>query len=369
MVFLGKEASMLFLYIGKKEGILKKSLFENERRGDFNLYEDWVFRYVFTKETEDSRKALMAILNVILNRRKDPIVDIEILNPHFLGEHENEKESVLDIRAKADSGELIDVEMQNKDFANYGNRVLIYGCRMVNSSLEKGQDYGKMVKSIVISFANGVLFSDIEDIHTVFHVRGDKHQKLLSDRLEFHFIELGKVDVNRSVEDLDAVELLAAYMRFAGDKTKEDYLQSIIEHGGDAVAMTEKIFNELTEDRRAYEIKESLFKAELDKHNWELQLARKAQEEGLAKGLAEGLAEGLEKGLAEGLEKGLAEGLEKGIAEGLEKGLAEGLSEGKIMGEINTCREFGLSEQEICRRLIEKYEMTEEEAKNLMENR
>ena len=93
----------------------------------------------------------------------------------------------MDVKAEADSGELIDVEMQRyvlpllkaipaaetlltgtaetpertaKGASRaYPERSLFYGARLVNSSLASGEDYDKMKKSIVISFIDGVIFS------------------------------------------------------------------------------------------------------------------------------------------------------------------------------------------------------------------
>ena len=67
--------------------------------------------------------------------------------------------------------------------------------------------------------------------------------------------------------------------------------------------------------------------------------------------------EGLAKGLAEGREKGLAEGREKGLAEGREKGLAEGRAEGRAEGQrqmADFLRSKGVSEELIAEALDQK---------------
>lgn len=84
-------------------------LFENTRREFFKIYVDWTFHYL----TEDSNNALIAVLNTILNRKTDPIVSIQIMNPDDYSEANTQKKSILDIKAKTDIGELIDVEIQN----------------------------------------------------------------------------------------------------------------------------------------------------------------------------------------------------------------------------------------------------------------
>ena len=72
-----------------------------------------------------------------------------------------------------------------------------------------------MKKSIVVSIINGILFSEHDSCHSIFDVRERNTGLLLSDRLEFHFLELGKVDGQKPVEELTDVERLAAYLKYA----------------------------------------------------------------------------------------------------------------------------------------------------------
>lgn len=60
--------------------------------------------------------------------------------------------------AETSHGELIDIEMQVGELDVYINRTMYYGCRQLSESLAEGDDYGKIKKSIVISFVKGKLF-------------------------------------------------------------------------------------------------------------------------------------------------------------------------------------------------------------------
>ena len=70
------------------------------------------------------------------------------------------------------------------------------------------------------------------------------------------------MDVHKSIEEMDPLERLAAYMLFAGDRTQEMYVQDLIERGGEAVTMAERLFKELTEDQIAFEMREQQIKTE-----------------------------------------------------------------------------------------------------------
>ena len=145
------------------------SLFDNTYRSQFSLTNDLVFYLIYGADTEESNRALAALLNVILDRKDDPIVKVHVLNTVQKGFKPGDKSTIMDVKAEADSGELIDVEMQRyvlpflkaipaaetsltgtaetpertaKGASRaYPERSLFYGARLVNSSLASGEDY------------------------------------------------------------------------------------------------------------------------------------------------------------------------------------------------------------------------------------
>lgn len=65
--------------------------------------------------------------------------------------------------------------------------------------------------------------------------------------------------------------------------------------------------------------------------------------------------------------EGRAEGMAKGRAEGMAEGRAEGKAEGRAEGLILLCKEFHLSYQETLDRLIDKFSLNPEKAKEYLE--
>ena len=97
---------------------------------------------------------------------------------------------------------------------------------------------------------------------------------------------------------VEEVERLAAYLKYANDEEKQDYVQEIIYSEG--LTMTENAYRKVTQDEIEYERMESRLKYQLQ-YNTDMSLARQ---------------EGLELGLERGLEQGRTEGEAVGIAEG-----------------------------------------------------
>lgn len=259
-------------------------LFENTKREFFKIYDDWTFHYLYGRDTEDANNALIAVLNTILNRQADPIVSIEIMNPGDYSDADTQKKSILDIKAKTNADELIDVEIQNGKLLYFANRSIYYCAKMINSSLDSGEDYGTMKKSIMIAIVNGKMFPDSGLLHTSFHFREDAEHFPLSDKAEIHFIELSKVNPKKPVEEMDPVEQFAAYVKFAGDPSKEHLLQNLIDYGGEAITMTEKVFKTLTDEEKEYWRRESIERRERD----ELCIKNYYHQKGIKKGTAIG---------------------------------------------------------------------------------
>lgn len=243
-------------------------LFENNYRSRFKLTSDQVFYWVYGMDTEESKRALIALLNVVLDRKDDPIIEVRLLNPVQKGFVIGDKPTVMDIKCETSSGELIDVEMQNGRLPFYPERSLFYGGKMVNSALEEGEDYDKMKKSIVISFIDGVIFPQVQCLHTEFLMQEKQAHFTLTDKLSIHFLELGKIDGKKDPADMTPLECLCAYIRFAGDGTREDYVNKLLETGEEAVNMSEYVFKKLTEDDIAREMLERQIKAEHDNATW-----------------------------------------------------------------------------------------------------
>lgn len=231
------------------------------------LTDDWVFRYVFGSGTEESNKALISLLNVVLDRADNPITEVVIKNPATLDEFMYSHEVVMDIRAIA-GNEQFDIEMQVDHLANYRNRAIFNAGKLVNTSLEKGKDYGKMKKSIVISFIDKVIFHDFDHFHSVFWYKERSSNMVLSDIVELHFIELGKLDFTKSPEDMTLLEIFSAFLKIAGNPEMDEYVRRLSESNQEVIRMTADVYSKVTADERAQAIADSRDIYEHDKASW-----------------------------------------------------------------------------------------------------
>lgn len=245
------------------------------------LTSDLIFKAVFGQDTEECKKALITVLNLILEREEDPITDLVYKNPFSIPEDRRQKEIIMDIRVETSAGEQIDIEMQVDISGAFADRMVLYGCKMAARGLDRGQEYVKMKKNILIAFVKGKIPSEEqnEQVHSMFTLREEKSHKKLSDILEFHFIELGKIPWRETPpEELGPLEQFGAYLLCSGDPDQQEYVEKLVQNGGEVISMTDKLLRKVSEeelirearfDREWYELQAEWRRSDARKDGWE----------------------------------------------------------------------------------------------------
>ena len=229
----------------------------NKKKSLLPLTSDFVFKAVYGQDTPESNAALHALLNCLLEKKDDPIEWVRCENPFILSDHITGKESILDIKVRLSSGQLVDLEMQVTHLSHFINRALFYTGKLITSSLDKGQNYGKMKPTIVISIIDGILFPNRSSAHSqyTFHERADKEE--LTDLSQIHFLELKKINLEKPVSDMTVYERIGAYFKYAADESKQDLISELALYEPEVITLTEPIFKEVSYDDRMRDLEEA----------------------------------------------------------------------------------------------------------------
>ena len=159
---------------------------------------DVVFQALFGEE--GSERITKAFLERILDIE---IQEIELnQNPILRRDKIEGKQGVLDVIAKINNNQNVDIEMQMAKKANIKDRILYYWSRLYVRSIKKTENYEKLEKSVVILISDEKI-KDLEDLecHTEWKIVEMKNRKkILTDKLEIHIIELEKLE-----NDIDSV--------------------------------------------------------------------------------------------------------------------------------------------------------------------
>ena len=262
------------------------------------LTSDVIFKAVFGRDTPGCKRALIGLLNRILEREEDPIVDLVYQNPFSMAELEEEKEIIMDILVETQSGEQIDIEMQIGTTKDLMNRFLYYLSKLVVRGLEKGEDYGKLKKSIVIVILRDTYFPESEPPHSCFMLKSRETGKILSEMMQLHILELGKYQwEEKEAEELNPLEVLSAYMSCSGDPEREAYVERLLGTGDEVIAMADKELNKVSEDGRlsAYRMSKEMYQID------QAIRMRTAKEQGIEQGRIKGRIEVAKKMKARGM--------------------------------------------------------------------
>ena len=152
---------------------------------------DIVFQRIFgSPENED---VLISFLNAFLERtEKEKIKHIEYVDTKLSDiEAIDDKIGILDVRVITEKGTHINVEVQLINRYNMINRTLFYWSRLYSGQIRRGSNYKDLRKTITINILN---FDYIDDsnYHTIYHLHEDESEKMLTDILEIHFVEIPK---------------------------------------------------------------------------------------------------------------------------------------------------------------------------------
>ena len=148
---------------------------------------DFVFKALFGREDETSKELLIELLNDILRAKgEDLIVSVEYLNPFNYKEHEFDKLSVLDIKAKTEKGERVNIEVQVKQEDNYRKRSLYYWAKTYAETIGEGESYASLKKTIVVNIMSYNAINESEKLHTHFKLLEREENFTLTEDLQIH---------------------------------------------------------------------------------------------------------------------------------------------------------------------------------------
>ena len=248
---------------------------------------DFAFKKTFG--TAENRVALISLLNAIL-RPKSPIVDVTLQNPFNLQDFQDDKLSILDVKAVDGAGAIYDIEMQLAIFEGLMQRIVCYGCELYAGQLKSGEKYEALNPVYSIWLVNGILWPDATRVHHTFRLADKESGRVLRETLEIHTLELGRYNLReadlRSASTLDCwlYWLLHAH-EYEPAALFELLPQPAIREATETLAR----IAEITEDKAMYDARE---KAIRDR-KWELNAAfREGEREGEIKGEIKGEVKG-----------------------------------------------------------------------------
>ena len=155
-----------------------------------DLRVDYAFKLIFGT---GNTLFLISLLNAIFAsagiQRK--IKSLTILSPNLEKRSEQDKLSILDIRAELDDGSEVLIEMHLYDLLNLKHKTIRSWARAYGEDLKAGEEYRLQKPVICVSFISGAFDKkDADRIHKCCKIADIANGDVFSDVLELHYINM-----------------------------------------------------------------------------------------------------------------------------------------------------------------------------------
>ena len=174
---------------------------------------DYIFKKIFSKKGNESilKDFLISVLNI-------PIQKVETRAEVSLERQlEENKLGRLDILAKLDDSTIVNIEVQILNKYNFIDRTMYYWSGNYYNELRAGEDYNKVKKVIAINILDYEIFEE-GPYHEIARIRRDFKNKILTDKMELHFIQIPKfLKENRGTKTK-----LEQWMQFISQKDEKE---------------------------------------------------------------------------------------------------------------------------------------------------
>ena len=266
-----------------------------------DLTNDYAFKLAFANP--DYPDLTLGLVRALLPERN--VESVELLVPETIPEDEDDKRMCFDIRCTDKAGDHFVVEMQKEKYSYFPDRLMAYSGDPLKRLLKAGQRYDTIRPLFIISVLDYFLDKDDESLLRSAHVKMDDSGKILSDKLNYVFLQLPAVKELRGGQPF--LEQLAYSIRHIGRlKSRPGELED---------PFFDRLFRAST--------REYINKEQLKTYDYMIRDAIQIEAE-------------REYAISEALKRGL----EAGIAKGREEGKEEGLATGARLKAVETARNF-----------------------------
>ena len=167
----------------------------------FNTLNDYFVRYLLSDI--GSEAILLDFINsIMLDSNMKTFRSVEILTPFNYKENYGDKETITDVKCITQNGSVVIIEIQLQGNSRFPERILYYWASNYSKLLKQGEKYDALTPVISINLLNFNL-DDSENIHSCYMIYDTGNQRLLTDHLQIHIIEVKKFKYNLLKPDLN----------------------------------------------------------------------------------------------------------------------------------------------------------------------
>ena len=212
-----------------------------------NLLNDFAFKYVFGEDCKEANDALKSLLTVFLERKVNHVV---VKNSEMVKDFSKMKNPRLDLLVEFDDRTTVDLEMQLRQTQDYlPIRFSYYLARLHGSQQLEGKYYKQLKETIVLVFFNVNLIENDKmcNTFTLKNEDGLPFVKETEDRMKIRTVEMAKLDVTKSLEEMNEQEKMIYYFLNCHKGMDDSKIKVMIESDG-VIQMLEKRVETISDD-------------------------------------------------------------------------------------------------------------------------
>ena len=178
---------------------------------------DLTFKKIFGEHPD----LVISLLNALLPLTEaQTIKSIEYLPAELMPEQPWRKNSIVDVRCKAQDGRQFIVEMQMEWTTAFKKRVLFNASKAYVRQLGEGHNYRLLQPVYSLSLVNDIFEPDMEEFYHYYRMVHEQHTEKVIDGLNLIFVELPKF----KPQSISQKKMMVLWLRFLteiGEKTRE----------------------------------------------------------------------------------------------------------------------------------------------------
>src|SRR6056297_1200632 len=274
---------------------------------------DYAFKLLFGNEKDMS--FLISFLNAALELEGEKAIkSVIIMSPNNDKEKQDEKYSIMDVKAKANDETIINIEIQLKNEYNMRYRTVYYLSKMIAKRLKEGDNYKSIHKTVAINILNFDLLDSGTRFHNRYRFTEIDTKQELTDVAEIQFMELPALrryiqENKATLQEAIGENRLLEWLLFIDNPESEFAKMAVTKN--EVIGRARDMLKTLSKDEKLQEEYMAREKAIMDKYS----ALSVAEERGREKGREEGRKKKTEKALINFYNKGIPV---ETIAEGLE---------------------------------------------------
>lgn len=240
---------------------------------------DFAFKKLFG--SEENKDLLISLINAIVSE-DDQVAEVELKNPYNLADYRAGKISILDIKAKSQTGRWFNVEMQISEDYSFDKRAIYYWAKLVTEQLSEGMMFKELQKTISINILDFNFIPDRAEFHNCYKIinTATGQDDKLHDMFELHYLELRKF--HKAIDQITtALDRWSTFLTQAHRLDKNHLPYELV---GDvaivkAISAVDRMFDE--DERAVYEVR---MQALADVESKIASAEQKGMEKGIEKG-------------------------------------------------------------------------------------